>query len=48
MADSSGLRRRYPRKGEHMTTIHFYCQLRRAYVSMQVPTEAAFKLAGLT
>lgn len=31
-----------------MTTIHFWCPLRRAYVSMQVPTETAFKLTGLT
>lgn len=31
-----------------MTTIHYWCPLRRAYVSMTVPVETAFKLVGLT
>ena len=31
-----------------MTTIHYWCPLHRAYVQRMVPTELAFKLAGLT
>lgn len=31
-----------------MTTVHYWCPLRRAYVSMLVPTEMAFKLVGVT
>ena len=30
-----------------MTTIHFWCPLRRAYVSMPVPVETAFRLVGV-
>ena len=30
-----------------MTTIHYWCPLRRAYVSMAVPVEMAFKLVGV-
>lgn len=30
-----------------MTTIHFWCPLRRAYVSMKVPVEMAFRLVGV-
>jgi hypothetical protein len=29
-----------------MTTIHFYCPLRRAYVTAIVPTQVAFTLMG--
>lgn len=31
-----------------MTTIHYWCPLARAYVQRTVPTELAFRLAGLT
>lgn len=31
-----------------MTTIHYWCPLRRTYVSVAVPVETAFKLVGLT
>jgi hypothetical protein len=31
-----------------MTTIHYWCPLHRAYVQRMVPTELAFRLAGLT
>jgi hypothetical protein len=27
-------------------TIHYYCPLRRAYITADVPTELAFKLMG--
>ena len=30
-----------------MTTIHYWCPLRRAYVAMLVPIETAFKLVGV-
>ncbi len=32
---------------EHMTIIYYWCPLHRAYVQRTVPTELAFRLAGL-
>ena len=29
-----------------MTTIHYWCPLRRAYVSVTVPIEVAYRLMG--
>lgn len=31
-----------------MTTIHYWCPLRRAYVTERVATDVAFRLVGLT
>ena len=31
-----------------MTAIHFWCPLRRAYVTERVATDVAFRLVGLT
>jgi len=31
-----------------MTTIYYWCQIHRAYITATVPTEVAYRLARLT